>query len=95
MSCDCQLIIKENDDDDDLTQCRRPTSVSSGILIHPAVWLQRTWATLGGAGSPSKTVWPGPRPTLVPSFIMIRPTICPQYTNVADRTDRRDRTTVK
>jgi len=23
---------------------RRPTSVSSGILIHPTVWPQRTWA---------------------------------------------------
>jgi len=22
----------------------RPTSVPSGILIHPAVWLQQTWA---------------------------------------------------
>jgi len=39
----------------------RPTSVPSGILIHPAVWPQYTWAevwgcTLGGrAGSPSNT----------------------------------------
>ena len=27
----------------------------------------------GGAGSPSNTVWPGPRPTSVPSFILIHP----------------------
>ena len=40
----------------------RPTSVLSGILIHLAVWLQRTWAEnwgfcpflRGRAGSPSK-----------------------------------------
>jgi len=42
----------------------------------------------GGAGSPSKTMWPGPRPTSVPSFILIHPTVWPQYTNVTDRIDR-------
>jgi len=36
----------------------------------------------GGAGSPFKTMWPGPRPTCVPSFILIHPTVWPQYTNV-------------
>jgi len=36
----------------------------------------------GGAGSPSNTIWPGTRPTRVPSFILIRPTVWPQYTNV-------------
>ena len=39
----------------------------------------------GGAGSPSNTMWPGPRPTCVPSFILIRQTVWPQYTNVTDR----------
>jgi len=40
----------------------------------------------------------GPRPTSMPSFILIRPTVWPQYTNVTDRqadrqTDRQaDRT---
>jgi len=34
-------------------------------------------------------MWPEPRPTCMPSFILIRPTILPQYTNVTDRTDRR------
>ena len=29
----------------------------------------------GGAGSLSNTVWPGPRPTCIPSFILIHPTI--------------------
>ena len=42
----------------------------------------------GGAGSPSSTMWPGTRPTGVLSFILIRPTVWPQYTNVTDRTDR-------
>jgi len=46
----------------------------------------------GGAGSPPNTMWPGPRPTYVPSFILIRPTVWPQYTNDTDRqTDRQDR----
>jgi len=39
-----------------------------------------------GAGSPSNTMWPGQRPTGMPSFILIRPTVWPQYTNVTDRT---------
>jgi len=44
----------------------------------------------GGAGSPSNTVWPGPRPTCMPSFVLIRPTVWPQYTNATDRQDRTD-----
>jgi len=36
---------------------------------------------------PSNAMWPGPRPTSVPSFILIHPTIWPQYTNVRVRTD--------
>jgi len=42
-----------------------------------------------GAGSPSNIMLPGPRPTSVPSGILIHPTVWPQYTNVTDRqTDR-------
>jgi len=41
-----------------------------------------------GAGSPSNTMWPGPRPTCMSSFILSHPTIWPQYTNVTDRQDR-------
>jgi len=37
------------------------------------------------AGSPSNTVWPGPRPTIIPSGIVIHPTVWPQYVNVTDR----------
>jgi len=29
----------------------RPSSIPSGILIHPAIWPQRTWAENWGAGS--------------------------------------------
>ena len=36
--------------------------------------------------SPSNRVWPKPRPTAVPSDILIDPTVWPQYTNVTDRT---------
>jgi len=46
----------------------------------------------GGAGSPSKTTWRGPRPTCMPSFILIHSTVWPQYTNVTDRQDRQDKT---
>jgi len=38
--------------------------------------------------SPSNTMWPEPRPTCVPSFVLIRPTVWPQCTNVTDRQDR-------
>jgi len=41
----------------------------------------------GGAGSPSNTISPGPKPTSVPSGTLIHPAVWPQYTNVRDRTD--------
>ena len=34
----------------------------------------------GGAGSPCNTMWPGPRPTFVPSGILIHLVIWPQRT---------------
>ena len=39
----------------------------------------------GGPASPSNTLWPGPRPTCMPSFILMRPTVWPQCANVTDR----------
>jgi len=71
----------------------RPTSISSSILIYVSIWPQWLWAENWGlcpfgkerAGSPSNTMWPGTRPTCTPSFILIRPTVCPQCTNVTDR----------
>jgi len=44
-----------------------------------------------GSGSLSNTVWPGPRPTSMPSGILIYASVWPQYTNVEDRQDRTDR----
>jgi len=38
--------------------------------------------SVGGAVSPSNTTCLGPRPTCVPSFVLIHPTVWPQYTNV-------------
>jgi len=59
--------------------------------MHPAVWPQQKiggFAPLGDgvARSRSNTVWPGLRPTCVPSFFLIHPTVWPQYTNVIDET---------
>jgi len=45
-----------------------------------------------GAGSPSNTMWPGPRPTTTPSFILIYLTVWPQYTNVTARTGQTGQT---
>jgi len=39
---------------------------------------------VGGAGSPSNTMLLGPRPTSVPSGILIYETVWPQYTRVTD-----------
>jgi len=55
-------------------------------------------APLGGAGSLSNTMSPGPSPISMPSFILIHPTVWRQYTSRAsqDGTDRQtDRTTVR
>jgi len=50
----------------------------------------------GESWVPSNTMWPGPRPTCMQSFILIHPTIWPQqaYTNVTDRTEQDRQTTV-
>jgi len=37
-------------------------------------------APFAGAGTPSSTMWPGPRSTSVPSSVFIHPAIWPQYT---------------
>jgi len=75
----------------------RPTSVPSGILIHPATWLQQIWAENwgypfagGGVGSPSNTTWPGRG--LPACKFRLDPSNClaTVYTNVTDRTLRQD-----
>jgi len=66
----------------------RPTSIPSGILVHPAVWPQKMGRKLGalspfwgrGAGSPSSTIWPGPKPTSMPSAVLIHPAVWSQKT---------------
>jgi len=88
-----------------ITQCRlgRGLRTSSTkwhrkFLIHLAVWPQPTkWGLcrFGGARSPSNTMWPGSRPTSTPSFILIHPTVWPQYTNVTDKTGQTGQTTVR
>jgi len=40
-------------------------------------------------------MWPGRRPITVPSFILIHPTVWPQYTNVTDRQDRTGQTDIQ
>jgi len=42
-----------------------------------------------GAGSPSNTMWPGTRPTSVPSFILIHPTVWPQTGQTVRHTGQR------
>ena len=51
----------------------RPTSLQSGVLIHPATWAENR----GGL----RPFWGG-EPTCVPSFIFIHTTVWPQCTNV-------------
>jgi len=41
--------------------------------------------SMAAAASPSNTMWPGPRLTSVPNFILIHPTVWPQHTNVTER----------
>ena len=49
--------------------------------------------SVGGAGSPSNTISPGPRSTSTLNGVLIHLTVWPQYTNVTHRqTDRTDRT---
>jgi len=87
----------------------RPTFVSYGILIHPAVWPQQTCAEnwrlcpFGGELGPHLTqcgLGRGLPPCQVSTFILMHPTVWPQHTNVTDRqTDRQTgqtyRTTVR
>jgi len=47
------------------------------------LWAVPLWG--GVAGSPFNTMWPGPRPSCVPNFMLIRPTVWPQYTNFTER----------
>jgi len=71
-----------------------PATRAQLLLRWATVWPQYTWAEewgggccapfRGGVGFASNTTLPGPRPTSVPSGILIHPTVCPQYTNFTD-----------
>jgi len=71
----------------------RPTSLLSGILIHPAIRPQQIWDEnwglypFGGgeAGSPSNTMCPEPCPVSMPSGILIYPAVWPQQTWAENR----------
>jgi len=77
----------------------RPASTTSCILIHSAVWPKQTWAenwglcAFGGAGSPSNTLWPGPKLTCMPSGILIHRTFLAAIhrRHKQDRQDKTDR----
>jgi len=71
----------------------------SGILIHLAIWPKEIWAENCGGCAPLGEGEMGIHLTQcgqgrglpacqLPSFILIHPTVWPQYTNVADRQDR-------
>jgi len=55
-----------------LDPCSRLATIEMGRKLGAMPLLVR------GAGSQSSTVWPGPRPTSVPSGILIHPAIWPQ-----------------
>jgi len=81
----------------------KSTSVPSGILIHPAVWPQQTWAENWGvvplfrgvalAGSSSNTVWPRVEDYLRAKVYLDPSNRLTTNTNVTDRQDRQDRET--
>ena len=61
-----------------------PPKVGTGPQFSAHVYWAENWGLCpfggGGAGSPSNTVWPGPRPTSVLSCILIYPAVWPQQT---------------
>ena len=70
-----------------LTQCRLSWDLPSYQVVSWCVWPQYTWTEnwrgvplFGGTGSPSNRTSPGPRPTSVPSGILIDPPVWPQQT---------------
>ena len=74
--------------DPHLTQCRLDRGLPSYQVASWSIqpFSHNTWAKSGGcpprggAGSPSNRTRPGPRPTSMPSFTSIHPTVWPQST---------------
>jgi len=72
------------------TNQTRPQQLLRWVTVWPQQICAEKWGaavplSVGGAGSPSETMSPGPRPTSVSSGILIHPTVWPQYINVTDR----------
>ena len=69
-------------------------------MIHAAIWPQQIWAENWGLcpfgdwelGPHLTQCGHGPSPTCMPSFILIRPTVWPECTNVTDRTGQTGQT---
>jgi len=53
----------------------RLATIDMGLKLGDCVAFGRICAHFGGAGSPSNTMSPGPRPTSIPSDILIHPTV--------------------
>jgi len=79
-----------------LTQCGLsqglPPYQMSSWSIQPKIGVGLCPYGRAELGPPSNTMWPRPRPTSEPSFIVIHPAVWPQwaYTNVTDRTAQTD-----
>jgi len=71
--------------------CKRPSGLyvaNKCIYVYAKKWGLLCPIPWRWAGSPSNTMSPGPRPSSLPSGILIRTTVWPQYTNVRYKTDR-------
>jgi len=55
-----------------LSGCRQNADIADTLHLRDVAFLGR------GAGSPSSIMWPGPRPTSMPSAILIHPAVWPQ-----------------
>jgi len=73
-----------------LTQCRLGWDLlCSKWHLNPSIRLATT-----DMGRKLRVLWPGPRPTSMPSFILIHPTVWPHFTDVTDRTGQIDNGTI-
>ena len=81
-----------------MTAVSRKKTRAQQLPIWATIWPLQTWAKKGraavpllgreGAGSPSNTMWPGVRPTCVPSDMLIHPTVWPRYRQTVQTTVR-------
>jgi len=67
----------------------RLATIDMGRKLGAVVLTKCCTPLVRGVGFSFITMWPGLRPTGMPSFTLIYPTVWPQYTNVTDRTAQR------